>query len=92
MGPMNRREALAAVSALLGGIRQVRAHFYASYHSSRRESNPISREVLRELTSVPERTQREYEQAADVACQRNIAVGGSEAPRGRCASEEASGE
>lgn len=53
----------------------VRAHFYASFHSGRRESNPISRGMLRELTAVPERTQHEYEQLSGVKSQRNIAVG-----------------
>jgi len=30
---------------------------------------------LRELTAVPERTERQYEQVADVATKRNIAIG-----------------
>lgn len=63
------------LSVLLGGIQGVRAHFYASFHSGRRENNPISRETLRELTGVPERTQYAYEQTAGVSSQQNIAVG-----------------
>ena len=63
------------LSVLLGGIQGVRAHFYASFHSGRRKNNPISRETLRELTGVPERTQYAYEQAAGVSSQQNIAVG-----------------
>jgi hypothetical protein len=61
--------------ALLGGIKQVRAHFYASFHSGRRERNPIARGTLRGLIGVPERTQRQYEQVANVASKRNIAIG-----------------
>lgn len=63
------------VSQLLGGIRAVRAHFYASFHSGRPAHRPISRNTLRELTDVPERSQQEYERVAGVKSQRNIAVG-----------------
>ncbi|HET6444389.1 MAG TPA: hypothetical protein VFI27_07380, partial [candidate division Zixibacteria bacterium] len=44
------------IAVLLGGIKEVRAHFYASFHSGRHTNNPISREALRELTGVAERT------------------------------------
>lgn len=64
-----------SVPALLGGIGQVRAHFYASFHSGRKSGNPISRSRLEEITQVPERTQRVYDQIAGVSSQRNIAVG-----------------
>ena len=60
---------------LLGGIRQVRAHFYASFHSGRKSANPISRSRLEEITNVPERTQRLYERTAGVTSRPNIAVG-----------------
>jgi hypothetical protein len=63
------------IPVLLGGIQNVRAHFYASYHSGRRDSSPISRQTLRELTGVPERTQYEYEQTAGVSSRHNIAIG-----------------
>lgn len=63
------------IEALLGGIGQVRAHFYASFHSGRRSENPISRSKLEEITHVPERTQRVYEQTAGVNSQLNIAIG-----------------
>jgi hypothetical protein len=63
------------VEVLLGGIRQVRAHFYASFHSGRRSTNPISRAKLEQITNVPERTQRIYEGVAGVESQQNIAVG-----------------
>jgi hypothetical protein len=64
------------VSALLAGIKAVRAHFYAGFHSGRKLSHPISRAVMRELTGVPERSQREYDLLARVARERNIAIGG----------------
>ena len=63
------------ITALLGGIKQVRAHFYASFHSGRHTNNPISREALRELTGVAERTQQVYGQTAKIDQQRNVAVG-----------------
>jgi hypothetical protein len=60
---------------LLGGIGQVRAHFYASFHSGRQKNNPITRDTLRGITGIPKRTQRQYEQIADVKTGRNIAIG-----------------
>ena len=63
------------IKNLLGGIQAVRAHFYACFHSGRRKDNPISREQLKTITGVPERTQLEYEKTADVTAQRNFAIG-----------------
>ncbi|HET6443402.1 MAG TPA: hypothetical protein VFI27_02390, partial [candidate division Zixibacteria bacterium] len=63
------------VAVLLGGIKKVRAHFYASFHSGRHTTNPISREALRELTGVAERTQQVYDQAAKIDQRRNMAIG-----------------
>jgi len=63
------------VKVLLGGIGQVRAHFYASFHSGRRSGNPISRAKLEQLTSVPERTQRIYDEVAGVDSRKNIVIG-----------------
>jgi hypothetical protein len=60
---------------LVGGIQSVRAHFYASYHSGRNKDNPVSRYVLREITSVPERTQRIYDGVTGTAKEHNICVG-----------------
>ena len=63
------------VKELLGGIQAVRAHFYACFHSGRTTDNPISREKLRALTGIPERTQLEYEKTAVVTKQRNFVIG-----------------
>jgi len=69
------------VETLLGGIGQVRAHFYASFHSGRTglgfkpQGRPISRDRLEQITGVPARTQRDYDRAAGVVRQGNIAVG-----------------
>lgn len=83
------------VAHLLQGIGTVRAHFYASYHSSRYHSSrypsshdqsspagnarPISRATLAELTQVRPRSQRAYEMVAGVHCQPNWAIGPSQA-------------
>jgi hypothetical protein len=72
---LSRRPVALPVQVLLDGIGQVRAHFYASFHSGRRSNNPISRATLERITHVPERTQRSYEKTAGVAGRRNIAVG-----------------
>lgn len=67
------------LAALLGGIGQVRAHFYASFHHGRQAGDdsgaPISRARLATLTNVPPRTQRLYDGAAGIRRQANYAVG-----------------
>lgn len=67
------------ISALLEGIGQVRAHLYASFHSSRgktdAEAAPIARATVARISHVPQRTQRFYEQRAKVKTKRNFAVG-----------------
>jgi len=63
------------LQVLLSGVGQIRAHFYATFHSGRKKSNPISRSRLEEITQVPARTQRSYDRAAKVARRDNIAIG-----------------
>ena len=63
------------IKTLLGGIGEVRAHFYASFHSGRPAANPISRQTLENITGLSPRTQRDYDRLANVKRQRNIAVG-----------------
>jgi hypothetical protein len=75
VGRLTGRPVDLPVEVLLGGIGQVRAHFYASFHSGRRSSGPISRAKLEQLTGVPARTQRSYDAAAGVTSRRNIAIG-----------------
>lgn len=73
------------VSVLVESIGQVRAHLYASFHSSRAgrggggktTSSPIARETIGALTQVIPRTQRRYEKMAGVSAQQNFAIGGS---------------
>ncbi len=70
------------VEVLLGPIGDVRAHLYASFHSSRTKtertgsaSSPISRATLPDLSGVSPRTQQSYEKKAVVAVRRNLAGG-----------------
>ncbi len=82
------------LSRLLGPMGEVRAHLYASFHSSRTRterngsaSSPISRATLTDLSGVSPRTQQAYERKADVTVKRNLAVGSAV---GRvCAQEQA---
>lgn len=70
------------IDVLLQGIGDVRAHFYASFHSGRSQqtspkaqSKPISRATLQEICHVSRRTQRRYEKRAAVRQQSNFAIG-----------------
>ena len=65
------------VKTITAGIGEFRAHLYAAWHSGRRSENPISREVQRQLTHVPERTQRHYGRIAKIKTEKNIAIGGN---------------
>lgn len=60
--------------ALLGGIQAVRAAFYGCFHGGR-DSKPISRDTLRSVTGLAERTQRSYDRVAKIKRQRNMAIG-----------------
>ena len=76
------------VSLLLEKIGTVRAHFFASFHSSRYGQHngkaktnegqnrvpPLSRASLQEITSVKPRTQRHYEVRAGIRRQANYAL------------------
>jgi hypothetical protein len=74
-GRLQGRPVELPLTALLGGVGGLRAHFYASFHSGRKSSNPISRSVLAKLTHIPTRTQRTYEQRTGVTSRANVAVG-----------------
>ncbi len=61
-------------------IGTVRAHLYATFHSSRSHAThgekPIARETVARLTRVQPRTQRRYERKAKVKRQVHYAIGG----------------
>lgn len=68
------------VEQLTDTIGNVKAHFYATLHSSRANSdkaNPISRETLETLTGVSGRTQQRYDERVGIEKQQAIGVGGS---------------
>lgn len=63
------------LKTLLAGIQAVRAHFYAAFHSGRRRSAPVGRECLKNITGLPERTQRTYDIISGTQRRQNMAVG-----------------
>jgi hypothetical protein len=70
------RPVLIPLEEFVRGVRRLRAALYASVHALRDE-RPISRGVLRKITGVPERTQREYDKVAGVEIRRNFALADS---------------
>jgi hypothetical protein len=72
---LSGRPVALPIKVLLGGIGQVRAHLYATFHSGRDQDNPISRRTLEKITHVPARTQRAYDRVAGVINRANIALG-----------------
>lgn len=63
------------IDVLTADIGTLKAHLYAAFHSGRKQDNPISRATLQRLTSVPERTQRLYDQRSGTRRRTCIAVG-----------------
>ncbi|MCP4416268.1 MAG: hypothetical protein GY805_06580, partial [Chloroflexi bacterium] len=73
------------VSVLTGGIGEVRAHLYASFHSGRVKASaransdvwspPIARDTLTAVSGVGRVTQRSYEKCSRTKVQFNFAVG-----------------
>ncbi|MGB3717885.1 MAG: hypothetical protein WA996_26000 [Candidatus Promineifilaceae bacterium] len=71
------------VDDLLKGVGHARAHFYASFHSSRNKearggkgASPIARSTLQRLSHASRRSQQRYERRTDIYAQSNIALGG----------------
>jgi hypothetical protein len=68
-------------AVLTGKIGTVRAHLYATFHSSRTDKSqpkPIARETLTAQFNITPRTQRSYERTARVQSHQNYAVGKQE--------------
>lgn len=77
-GPLRGRPVYVPLADLCGGIQQVRAALYATYHAGRRKANPIPRGNVRALTGVPERTQIRYDKVAKVKVRYNIGTANEE--------------
>ena len=73
------RPVAVPVRVLAQTIGTVRAHLYATFHSSRtqakRASQPIARTTVAQITQVQPRTQRRYERKARVIRQQQFAIG-----------------
>ena len=65
-----------SIHILTRPIGEVKAHFYASFHSGRNhEHQPIARTTLSQLSGVSHQTQRQYEKRAGVRPRTNFALG-----------------
>ena len=65
---------------LTASIGDVKAHFYATLHSSRAlngSDNPISRKTLSKLAGVCDRTQQRYDERVGIEKRQAIGVGGA---------------
>lgn len=56
-------------------IGTLKAALYNAWHSGRHKPKPVSRQRQRQLTGIPERTQRHYCKVAGIKRQVNIAIG-----------------
>ncbi len=75
------------ITTLTGKIGTVRAHLYATFHSSRtvaqsgdlsQQPKPIARETITAQFNISPRTQRSYERKARVKSHKNYAIGKKE--------------
>ncbi len=74
IGHLTMRPVGLPIAVLRQPIGDVRAHFYATFHSGH-SGKPIARETLARTTAVAQRTQRSYEQRLQLKKERNFAVG-----------------
>lgn len=76
---LKMRPVAIPVAVLRQKIGTVRAHLYATFHSSRSQAaqskKPIARATVAHLTDVKPRTQRRYERKAKVKRQAQFAIG-----------------
>ncbi len=73
---LNGRPVTLPISVLTAGLSNVRAHFYASFHSGRKAAEkPIARSTLAKISGVSPHSQRTYEKKSRVSVQRHIAIG-----------------
>jgi hypothetical protein len=63
------------IAAVTSGIGEFKARLHSAWLTSRKTENPISQETIKELTSIPERTQRHYCQVAKTQRRQNYAIG-----------------
>lgn len=64
-----------SISDLTNGIKQFNATLYGAFHASRGDdANPISRAIIRKMTGISERRQRDYDHIAGITRQRNFSI------------------
>lgn len=71
---LQKQPVLLPISILTQTIGAVRAHFYASFHSSHTQK-PITRATLTKISQVSPRTQRRYDTQTKVTKRPNFAIG-----------------
>lgn len=79
-GRLAGRPVALPVHKLLGGVGEVRAYLYATFHAGRCRQTPISRAAIASQTAVSATSQRRYEQRAHITTQTNIALGPRQSP------------
>ena len=79
VGHAHYRPVALPIRTLLGRVGEVRAHFYATYHSARSGQNglgmPVARETIEQITGVDPYAQRAYEKRLHLDVRHNIAIG-----------------
>lgn len=79
-GKLTGKPVYIPVCDFTAGIQKVKAAFLAAYHAGR-DANPITRQAIRQLTGIPERTQQVYDKLTETAVIRNIASRGEAATK-----------
>jgi len=82
---LTQRPVAVPTAVLTQKLSTVRAHFYASFHSSRQSGEngrhkPIARATLADLSALTPKTQRAYERKVRIKTQQNFAVGPAHSP------------
>lgn len=67
------KSVLIPVEQIQKGIGSYNAAVYAAWHAGRRAA-PVSRRAVQQATDIPERTQRHYDQVADVRRVVNVSI------------------
>ncbi len=76
LGRLTGQPMLMPLETITKGIGAFNAHLFDSWHGARSNQNPISQETLKEITSIPERTQYHYCQVENTTTERNLYIGG----------------
>ncbi len=65
-------------AAIVESLKTFKANCLAAFHAGRNEVNPITRQVIRNITGVSETSQREYDKITNTRSQTNICLTGKD--------------